>query len=258
MIKKGNASFIFLAQDNYTKWIEGRVISNKKAKTIKECINELIVNKHGTPEELYCDHGREFVNEDIKQLCTENKIRLTFASAYHHQSTGGIERANQTLLSKLRKLSNFGQINWKGVFKNAILAMNLSLNRAIGTSPYMLYKNMKPCLTNNGNSVKEEELGRVDAKLMKKMYQKTRMRYEDEIRQKYKRKGSVLTVGSKVLIYNGVPSQPFKQRWFDGFTLKRVLKNGSYLVAKGNRIYKRASNFVKLDESYIGEGGVGL
>lgn len=86
----GASKFIFVAQDNFTKWIEAKVIPDKCAKTILKCIQDLIIKKHGVPTNMYVDNGREFVNEKIKVLCKSNRINLNISSAYHHQSTGGI------------------------------------------------------------------------------------------------------------------------------------------------------------------------
>lgn len=65
------------------------------------------------------------------------KIDWKFNAAYHHKSNGVVERVNQTLWNKIRKISNFGSKSWGRAVKKAEFATNICFNRAINTSPYI-------------------------------------------------------------------------------------------------------------------------
>ncbi|KAF9763066.1 hypothetical protein NGRA_1534 [Nosema granulosis] len=41
-------------------------------------------------------------------------------------------------MRKIKKITDFGRISWIEALERAVLAMNLSFYRAIGTSPYIL------------------------------------------------------------------------------------------------------------------------
>lgn len=113
---------------------------------IAEAVYNNIIKKHGIPERILSDSGLEFENKHVQNLAINNNIKWEFGSPYHHQTTGAVERANQTLRNILRKLTNFGRIKWSSILEKATLAMNLSFNRSIGTSPYLLKHGSLPVL----------------------------------------------------------------------------------------------------------------
>lgn len=55
-----------------------------------------------------------------------------------------IERVIQTLINKIRKLAQFGKYEWSKFLEDAILAVNLSFNRSINTSPFIYCKGKLP------------------------------------------------------------------------------------------------------------------
>jgi hypothetical protein len=135
---KGSNKFIFIANYHYSKWVETKILNSKSSKEVSEAINELIIKKHGIPETLLSDCGLEFKNNVASGIEKELKIKRVFSSPHHHQTTGAIERVNQSLMNKIKKLSDFGRKPWTEFVDQATLAVNISYNRAIGTSPYFL------------------------------------------------------------------------------------------------------------------------
>lgn len=61
---------------------------------------------------------------------------ITSGSPYTPTTTGAVERFNQTLISKIRKPSNFGVVNLKDILQKAVQGYNISPSRATGVSPY--------------------------------------------------------------------------------------------------------------------------
>lgn len=86
------------------------------------------------------DNGLEFQNEQMRNLCQEWNFEWGFSSPDHHRTVGAIEKANQILMNIIRKLSNFGNESWDKIFYKATFVQNISFNRAIITSPYILIK----------------------------------------------------------------------------------------------------------------------
>lgn len=136
--RNGKSKFIFLAIDHYTKWVEARVLETKSKSEIINSIEELIIKKHGKPKAILTDNGKEFTSDDFKALLGKHQIERRNSSPYHHETMGSIERANQTLWRKLRKLAMFGKKNWERYVGKAVWAMNISLHRGIGTSAFIM------------------------------------------------------------------------------------------------------------------------
>lgn len=95
--------YILIAIDHYTKWIEAKIINSKSANTIVAPIE-----KHGIPKKILADCGLEFENRILYSLYGQLNIEISYNSPYHHKTMRAVERANQSLMNKVRKLSNFG------------------------------------------------------------------------------------------------------------------------------------------------------
>lgn len=129
--------FILVAIDHYSKWVETKHLKNKEAETIKDAIEELIIGKHGVPKTILSDCGLEFKNKHINELKMKYGFEWKYSSPEHHNTVGCVERVNQTLWIKLKKLTNYGETSWRSALEKATHAVNVSFNRAIGTSPFI-------------------------------------------------------------------------------------------------------------------------
>lgn len=72
MNNHGESSFIFVAFNHLTKWIE-KVIRLRATISIKNAINSLVIEKHGIPKCILSDNGCKFIN-DLVQNFTKNYI----------------------------------------------------------------------------------------------------------------------------------------------------------------------------------------
>jgi len=84
---RGNR-YIIMAVDYLTKYPEARALQLADALSIAPFIYEDIICRHGIPEELTSDRGTEFINELIRTLCQQYKIRHITTTAYHPQGNG--------------------------------------------------------------------------------------------------------------------------------------------------------------------------
>ena len=96
--------YIFVAIDHYTKWVEAKFINHKTAEEVKDAIIELIIEKHGTPEKILTDQGKEFDNQYMQSMSTAYGFKWIFASPRHHETVGVAERVNQTLTNIIKNL----------------------------------------------------------------------------------------------------------------------------------------------------------
>lgn len=138
-----NSEFIVIVIDHFSKLVETKVINCKTGREVANIL-EKIIGKNGRPERIISGNVNEFNNQHIQLLKRNYNIEWEYSSPYHHNTVGAVERAVQTIMNKLRKITNFGKKSWKEYLESATYAYNISINRAIGMSPHFLKFNKHP------------------------------------------------------------------------------------------------------------------
>lgn len=133
--QEGEYRYILVCIDHYSKWACAALLENKEGKTAAMAINK-IIQRNGIPQRILSDSGREFNSREIRALVSKYNFQWSYNSPYHHKTTGLVERTNQTLLRKVRKLANFDMEKWEKYLEKAVLALNISYHKALRTSPY--------------------------------------------------------------------------------------------------------------------------
>ena len=229
--EKGRSTFIFTAVDHFSKWVEARAITNKRGDVIAKCIEELIIKKHGPPRIIATDNGKEFRNKECKELKEKYGFTWRFSSPYHHQGVGAIERANQTLWRKLKKLCEFGKKSWKRYVDKAVTATNISPHRAIGTSPWKLLKGKTFILDSDKiYGIEPEELEKDTLRENRATIQES---YRKEIIKGKKTVKYNLNIGDQVMIFRENLSNKMKENWKPGYTIKSLVYPDAYIVIDG-------------------------
>lgn len=65
------------------------------SRCVEEAFREAI-RKHGVPESVYFDNGKQYKNKWMTRTCAKLGIRLLYARPYSPESTGKVERFNRT------------------------------------------------------------------------------------------------------------------------------------------------------------------
>lgn len=249
--------FIFVAIDHYTKWVETKLMYDKSAQSVLQAIKELIIEKHGIPKRLLSDSGLEFANQQLRHYTNELSIELTAGSPYHHNTYGAVERVIQTIMNKLKKLTEFGKYSIQNNLKAATLATNISYNRAIGTSPYLLLKGKQM----EFESVKQKEQSEQNSKS-----KQDQLRTRDEHWKNYAPKSIIkgkkevksnLKVGDKVFIFHKPIKWKLSQNWFPGYEITERIEPDAYVVSNGKSKFRLNKKHVKPDLT-LKEGNVVL
>ncbi|KAI5182010.1 hypothetical protein NEOKW01_2150, partial [Nematocida sp. AWRm80] len=213
--------FILVIIDHYTKWAETFAINAKTSKMVTSKLTTAI-NKHGTPFRIISDQGCEFNSNEVSRFAETHNIKWEFASPAHHTTIGAVERAIQTIFNKIRKLNDFKAKNWDQKLEQATLAYNISYQRAIGTSPFILNHLTEPNLeidkkttTSEFSYNKTQILNKRDLhwkKYASNNIPKGKIKIDDQLR-----------IGDEVLIYRDVLGDEFKNRWSTGYTIKEII-----------------------------------
>ncbi|XP_044486330.1 uncharacterized protein LOC123211594 [Mangifera indica] len=88
-------SYILLAVDYISKWIEAKATRADDAKTIVRFVKTYIFSKYGTPRAIIRDRGTHFCNRVMEALLKKYNVTHRVSTAYHPQTSGQAEVANR-------------------------------------------------------------------------------------------------------------------------------------------------------------------
>jgi hypothetical protein len=79
---KGGFTHIFVAVDNFTKWIKVKPTTSITAVTAVEFIEE-IMYLFSVPNNIITDNGTQFTVREFKDFCVDSGIKINYASVSH-------------------------------------------------------------------------------------------------------------------------------------------------------------------------------
>ncbi|KAI5171246.1 hypothetical protein PAEPH01_1590, partial [Pancytospora epiphaga] len=144
----------------------------------------------------------------------------------------------------LLKICNFNRTNWDSHVDNATFAMNISFNRSINTSPYVLLMGQCPQLPidkkfNVSTKFRHKATLLADRDKHFSTYKKDIIKNRKLIKPNLK-------IGDQVFIYKKVLGNEFKPRWCGGFKVTRFIGPDAYLVSNGNSSTRVSKKHIKL------------
>ena len=114
------------------------------AKALAEVLLKEVYRHHGLPLSIVSDRGTQFVSALWKCLCKRLQIQATYSTAYHPETDGQTERANQDVETKLRAYCNEQQDNWADYIEMVEFADNNQESASTGMSPFFFNKGYHP------------------------------------------------------------------------------------------------------------------
>ena len=104
-LKQFDGRNVLWAVDSFTRFIQGIVISNKKAETVVEAISSVWCLRFGYPNHgFWADNGSEFQNKEMCELMSKLGLRIEFGAAYSPWSNGINERNHYSADTVVRKV----------------------------------------------------------------------------------------------------------------------------------------------------------
>ena len=97
-----NYRYVLVIVDNFSKYGWTIALKNKKAQTIKDSVENILINSKRSPNLLEADRDRGFYNNIFQDFLNENNIKL-----YSRNSSFGAvfaERFNRTIRDLLKKI----------------------------------------------------------------------------------------------------------------------------------------------------------
>lgn len=224
--------------DYFSKWPEAKAVPTKEASHVATFLLEMIY-RHGCPEEIVTDQGREFCNQliDLLEELTGFKHKIT--SAYHPQSNGLDERMNQTFKSKLQQIVNEEMDDWDDHIDDILFAYRSSRHDSTKCTPFLIMYGREARLPIELTG-KKADVTEANFEPKRKALQELRVQVHSNAlanigkaqeRQKriYDAKHNTAT---KLKIGDAVLVKDMKNVGRKGGKLKRLFSGGPYTIAK--------------------------
>ena len=137
----GKKKYLLVMVDKFTKWIEAKPVASAKAKPVIKFISG-VVHHYGVPHSIIMDNGSNFTAEEVKMWCAKQHIKLDYASVYHPQTNGQVERANGLILSgiKPRLIRSLEEADnkWVEELDSVLWGLRTTPNRSTGYTPFFM------------------------------------------------------------------------------------------------------------------------
>jgi hypothetical protein len=105
---------------------------------------ERVFRDHRMSERIISDRGPQFVSKFMAEVYRQLRIEGNPSTAYHPQTNGEAERANQEIEKYLRLFVNSRKDDWYQWLPIAQFALNDRKNKTTGYSPFFLDKGRHP------------------------------------------------------------------------------------------------------------------
>jgi transposase InsO family protein len=140
---KGNR-YILVCVDYLTRWPEAYPMPDQSAATVaKIWINE-IISRHGVPERVLTDCGKNFTSELLRQVNEHLGMDHHRTTPYHPQTNGLVERFNRTLKDMIAKLTEERDDDWDELLPWSLACYRSTPSVVTGDTPFFLMHGRDP------------------------------------------------------------------------------------------------------------------
>ncbi|NXA16674.1 TF29 protein, partial [Sapayoa aenigma] len=147
--------YLLVLVDHLTHWVEAIPTSKATAGTVSKILLENIIPRYGLIERIDSDRGTHFTSKIIQQLSKALGVEWAWHTPWHPQSSGRVERMNQTLKQALTKLMIETQMSWIKCLPLALLNIRTKPRSDLGNSPYEMMFGL-PYMSNKRDIVTPE------------------------------------------------------------------------------------------------------
>ena len=124
--------------DRLSKSIITVPMKETRAIDVAQTFLEHIFQHHGLPTAIVSDRGTQFVSMLWTEVCRLVKITRRLSTAFHPETDGVMERANQELEMYLCIFTSFQQEDWAFQLPIAMIALNSRVSQSTGLSSFFM------------------------------------------------------------------------------------------------------------------------
>ena len=132
--------YIFVIVDYLTRWCSLGLSPKADSQTVITGL-ELWTTHYGRPARLLCDPASYHKSRCLRQWCMAKNIQLVHTAPGSHKSTGLVERLNQTLIGRIRRILAEGRHHsWVDTLPEALHAVRTTPNSITRMTPLALWR----------------------------------------------------------------------------------------------------------------------
>jgi hypothetical protein len=136
---QGNYKYAVVVVEYFTKWVEVKPLVNIVAAGLRRFFWQNIVCRFGVPREITVNNAKQFDYHIFKDFCHQMGVEAAFASVYHPQSNGTVEKANELIFTAIKKiLENQPKGKWAEELPRSVWSHNTSIYKAMKFTPFKL------------------------------------------------------------------------------------------------------------------------
>ena len=124
--------------DRLGKGIELVPMKDISSESLARAMIDRVVGYHGLPRAITSDRGTQIIAGMWNEICRIMNIEQRRSTAFHPETDGGTERANQRVQAYVRHFTDYAQSNWVQLMPMAKLALNNQDAASTGVSPFLL------------------------------------------------------------------------------------------------------------------------
>lgn len=136
--------YLLVIVDHLTHWVEAVPTSKAAADAVSKVLLEHIIPRHGIINEIDSDWGTHFTAKVLQQVIADVGITWKLHTPWHPQSSGRVERMNQTLKNALTTLVIETKMNLLRCLLLALLRIRRNPRTHIGLLPYDVILGLSP------------------------------------------------------------------------------------------------------------------
>ncbi|XP_061469375.1 uncharacterized protein LOC133378765 [Rhineura floridana] len=144
MSPAGGYKLLLVTVCTFSRWVEAWPVRSEGSREVVKHLLEDIIPRYSLPKQINSDNGAAFQAEMTEKLSKALGLDWKLHCAWRPQSSGAVERANQTLKLHLRKMCAETRTKWIQMLPVALLHMRCTPGMN-GLTPYeMVYGRPPP------------------------------------------------------------------------------------------------------------------
>ncbi|VFQ89720.1 unnamed protein product [Cuscuta campestris] len=134
----GQARWIVVAIDYFTKWVEAEPLAGITGRQMIDFVGTNILCRFGVPRQIISDNGTQFEEAEFQDFLKTWGIQHTKVSVAYPQANGQVENVNRTIIDGIKKKLLSEGSKWVDELPRILWTYRTTPRRATGDTPFGL------------------------------------------------------------------------------------------------------------------------